>query len=365
MTPLRRPVAGLLTRHLGTTGWPGAPDTGVTDLTGGAPGVEAPSVGLPRGGTEPRRSFSVSPKARIGLALGVSVIYATCYVAIKAGLPFAPPLRFGGLRLLIAGAALLGLVWVRHEPLLPPRRVWPWLLTLALTAGTATYGAMFLSPGLAGAGIASVLGNAQPLFAVVLAAAFLGEHVTRAKLVALVFGLAGVLAIAYPALTGPSALALWGALLALGASVGSAIGSVIIKRVGSSSPLMTLTAWALLLGSLPLLGGSAVVERSTRTTWNPTFIALLLFLALAGTSLTTALWYWLLQQDEVGRLTLFLFLVPIVGLALAARFFNERLDPVEGLGVALTIVGIGAVAWESWGAAEHAPLPVGEQRSGE
>lgn len=283
----------------------------------------------------------------MALAFGLSVLYATCYVAIKAGQPFSPPLRFSGLRLLIAGAALLGLVWVRHEPMLPRLRTWPWLVALALTAGTATYAAMFLSPRFTGAGIASVLGNAQPLFAVALAGAFLGERFTRGKIFALVFGLAGVLAIAFPEITGPNAFEFWGALLALGASVGSATGSVIIKHIGPASRLLTVTAWTLVLGSLPLLGGSAIAERGTRTIWNVTFVALLLFLALAGTSLTTALWYWLVQQDEVGRLTLFLFLVPILGLALAVGFFGERLDLVEGLGVALTIAGIGSVAWES------------------
>jgi len=41
-------------------------------------------------------------------ALGLSAIYAFCFIAIKAGLAFAPPLLFAGLRAEIAGVVLLG-----------------------------------------------------------------------------------------------------------------------------------------------------------------------------------------------------------------------------------------------------------------
>ena len=97
----------------------------------------------------------------------------------RAGL--APPLLFGGLRALIGGAALLGLMVVLRQRLVPPRERWGGVLALALTATSLAFGAMFLSPGRTGAGIASVLGNAQPLILVVLAAAFLGERMTRSR----------------------------------------------------------------------------------------------------------------------------------------------------------------------------------------
>lgn len=44
------------------------------------------------------------------VALGLTAVYAVCFVAIKAGLAFAPPLLFAGLRAEIAGVVLLGLV---------------------------------------------------------------------------------------------------------------------------------------------------------------------------------------------------------------------------------------------------------------
>ena len=106
--------------------------------------------------------------------LAFTLIYAVCFVVIKAGLAYVPPLYYGGLRALIGGAALLPVLVVLREPVLPERRHCPWVLALALISYSVAFGAMFLSPTRTEAGIASVLGSTQPLFAVVLAALFLG-----------------------------------------------------------------------------------------------------------------------------------------------------------------------------------------------
>ena len=281
--------------------------------------------------------------------LGLTAIYAVCFVAIKAGLPFAPPLLFAGLRALLGGLGLLSVMIVLRRPLLPSRGEWFGVVAVALTATTISFGAMFLSPGLAGAGIASVLGNTQPLIVVVLAAIFLGERVTRGKAITLALGLIGVGLIATPALASSDAYGLSGAALALGASGGLAVGSVIVKRMGTHVDVLALTTWQLILGSLPLLGLSALIEGDTGVRWTFQFVGLLLFLALVGTSLASAVWYGLVQRGDVGRLSLFFFLIPVIGLGLAAVLFGERVTPIEGAGVLLTLAGIGVLAWESRG----------------
>lgn len=206
---------------------------------------------------------------------------------------------------------------------------------------------MFLSPGRAGVGIASVLGNSQPLIVVVLAAIFLGERMTRGKWLTLTLGLAGVTLISSQVLAGPDAYGLSGMALALAASAGASAASVIFKRMSIPVNLLVITAWQLIFGSLPLLAISVLIERDTQVIWNVQFVGLLLFLALVGTSFANAVWYWLIQRDEVGRLTMFFFLVPIFGLGIAALAFGERISPLEGVGSVLTIAGIGVATRES------------------
>lgn len=296
------------------------------------------------------KHMSLSCPARILRFLcitGIVLLYALCFAAIKAGLQFAPPLAFAGLRALIAGVALSVVMRVRGEALLPPREMWRGSLALGLTATTLTFGAMFLSPGRTGAGIASVLGNLQALFTVALAVVFLGEVLTRGKLIALVLGLFGVTLIASPAFAAADAYSISGAVLALIASGGAAMSNVIAKRMNLKSELLSVAAWQLLVGSLPLFALPALTERGASITWNFEFVALLLFLALAGTALLNVIWYWLLQFDDVSRLSLFFLLTPVFGLIFAALFFGETFGLAEISGATVILIGVGLLSHET------------------
>lgn len=289
----------------------------------------------------------MTAKVRIVCTLGLMLVYSVCFSAIKVGLAFVPPFLFGGLRAFIGGVALLGLAIALRRQLIPERRNWLAVLALSVIATTFVYGAMFLSPGLTSAGIASVLGKIQPLFALVLAALFLGEQITVRKLVALVLGLTGIVLISYSSMAGYNGYEISGAVLAIAVSAGSAAGSVIIKRMGVQRDLLAIAAWQLIIGSLPLLAASALTEKNMAVVWNTELVSLLIFLALVGTSFATAFWYWLIYQDDVSRLTMFFFLVPAIGLGIATVAFGEKIGFVEGIGAILTVLGVGAVAWKS------------------
>lgn len=294
---------------------------------------------------------------QVGLVAVITLIAASCFVTIRAAGPAAPPLRFAAWRLLLGGTVLLPLLRPLGEPWLPPRRLWPHLALLALAASAFAYGAMFASPTLAGAGLASVLGNTQPLLVLVLAAWLLGERMTGRTWLALALGLAGIAFVTAPSLVGPDALRLGqGSTLALASSAGLAVGTIIVKRLGAGAPLITLTAWQLLLGALPLFALSALTEGATSIGWTPRFLALLLYLALAGTAFLTVAWYRLLTDHEAGRLSLFFFLVPAFGLALAATLLGESVTPPQMLGAVLVVASAVVAAWPRPPAAPS-PLP--------
>lgn len=277
----------------------------------------------------------------------LTAIYALCYVAIKAGLPFISPLRFAALRALLGGLLMLLLIATLRRPILPRARDWRWVIGLAVTSTSIAFAAMFLSPGLTGAGIASVLGNSQPIFAVALAVPLLGERLTTGKQLALALGTLGVVLIALPAIRSSGVDGIAGPALALAASLSLAIGSVIAKRMGPDVDLLAVSAWQLIVGSLPLVLASTLTDHGPWISFDPRFLGILAFLAVAETALPTPLWYWLLRRDEVGRLSLFLFLVPVLGLLLAAMLFGERVGTLEIAGIGATVVAIGIAAFNS------------------
>lgn len=303
----------------------------------------------------------LSPVRQAWLMLVVIVPTAACYPAIKAGLAFAPPLRFAGARTLLGGLALLLVLVLRRKPLWPEARLARWILPLGALATTFAYGAMFASPAYTGAGIAAVLGNTQPLIIIVLAALFLGEQIRLIKALALGVGLAGVTLLALPALREQTGHPLLGAMLALGASASAAVASVTMKKLHPGKDLMALTAWQLVAGSVVLLGLSAVFEQNETFRWTRGFVGLLLLLALAGTALGTWLWFWLLQRAEASRLSVYLFLVPVFGLLIAMGGFGERLNALQAGGVALILTAVALSVLEGWlGAARRSNPPRGK-----
>jgi drug/metabolite transporter (DMT)-like permease len=100
---------------------------------------------------------------------------AACFVALTAGLEHAPPARLVAIRLLIGGASLLAVIPATGSRLVPRPDMWPWILTLGIALTAFAYGAMAASLLFTGAGIASVLGNSQPVLAVALGVWLLGE----------------------------------------------------------------------------------------------------------------------------------------------------------------------------------------------
>ena len=215
---------------------------------------------------------------------------------------------------------------------------------------------MFLSPSHTGAGIAAVLGNTGRLLVVVLAAIFLGEPLTRAKLTSLALGLIGVGLIAYPTMTDLSRRGVLGAILPLVAAAGTAVQSIIVKRLEIRTVLLQVTACQFILGGLALLLASDMFEPSAVVVRCGTFVALFLFLTIVGTSDATARWFWLVQDADVGHLTLQLFLVPVFGLFLAMALFRERIGMLQGAGIITVVVGIILIARES-SRAPRAPEP--------
>lgn len=233
----------------------------------------------------------LSPYKVFGLMLIYTLVAAVCYTAIKAGLQYSPPIYFAGLRTLIGGAGLIALLIVLKKPILPRRDLLKWILPVGLVSTTITFGFMFSSPEYTGAGIASVLGNSQPLTIIVLAALFLNEKITLVKIVALILGVIGIVLISLESFINNDPNAFIGAMLATGTSTGAAITAVLLKRLKPGSDLISFTGWQLIAGSLPLLAGSIVLESQSTVVWSGTYLSLLIFLGIIGTALTEIIWF--------------------------------------------------------------------------
>ena len=284
------------------------------------------------------------PVRHLSLAVLAALLYAGCYAAIKSGLAYAPPFLFAAVRSLIGGVAILAVLAASGRPVIPARRLWAPIALLATLGPTIGFGAMFNSPLHTGAGLASVVGNTGPLLIILLAAVFLGERITAGKVIALALALAGITMIALP---GASARGTWHAsalALPLVAAASGAADSLIVKRVRPGGDVLAVAGWQFVLASIALFTLTAWLEPGARIAWTREFALALALLAGGSTAAATALWYWLLQREEVSRLSLVLFLVPVAGLGLGTVLFGERITAMQAGGIALVFAGVAAAA---------------------
>jgi drug/metabolite transporter (DMT)-like permease len=97
--------------------------------------------------------------------------------------------------------------------------------------------------------------------------------------------------------------------------------------------LLSLTAWQLLLGSIPLV----IIAAATWSppVWSGTFIAGLAFTVLAGNCLAWILWLYILSALPAGTAGLGMLLTPVIGIIASWIQLGERPGGFEGAGMLL------------------------------
>lgn len=269
--------------------------------------------------------------ARMVLITGV---WGACFIAIRWGLRDAPVLWFATLRALVAGVALLGLVGAQRRPLPHGRRAWSLIGALAVTNVTIAFAATFAGVAGLATGTAAVLANAQPLLILLPAWWLYGEAVSSRTAVALAVGFTGLLVVALPGGGGS------GAALSLLAAASITAGTLLARRIGGLD-VVAVSAWHFLIGGALLAGLAATVEGVPDIAWTPRFVAVLAFLSLVGTAAAFVAWFTESLRCRLDMLSAWTFLVPVIGIGLAAVVFGER-------PAGWTAIGLAAVLGSLW-----------------
>jgi len=129
------------------------------------------------------------------LAFVVLVLaWSSSFSVVKVGLDYAPPVLFAGLRTLLSGVIMSGvaLVWGGNPNLGRDWRVFAYLVAfnVVLFIGAQTFAVLYLP-----SGTAAVLIYLQPILVGVLAWTVLGEPLTATKVVGLLLGFTGIVAV--------------------------------------------------------------------------------------------------------------------------------------------------------------------------
>ena len=288
--------------------------------------------------------------AEIVLLGATSLVWGAAYVFIREGLLFgASPLAFASARYLLSAVGFAALAVVRKE-------AWPSRRSLAISASVGgvliigLYGGfLYWGEQFTTGGYAAVLASTAPLLTV--AAGFFllaSERLGAAGLTGMAVGFVGAAVLVFPQLTGTHALGSWeGPVFVLAAMVCTAVGTVVLRRIGRGPQGLWQIGTQFAVAGL-LLGAAAAVVPASRSLPMTTGVLEMLALLVVFSSLVGYFSYFALHH-RVGpiRANVVAYLVPLVGVAVGTGLYGEPITLWEVGGVAIVLGGVSLVLWES------------------
>ncbi len=279
-------------------------------------------------------------------------LWGTAMAAMAPLVNSGGPLIVGGLRLLPAGLMLLLAVPFLGRSLFISSNDFGWFLIF--TVVDASLFQMFLTKGLSetGAGLGSVLIDSQPLMVALLARTLFGDAINPIGWLGLMLGLVGILCLgAPPALLqnwvlmgqAPSTSIFWNAGEAwmLGAAISMALGTVLIRFCCKESDPVAVTAWHMVLGSIPLIAFHSLDKNwPLIPNWGMFDWGLMAYASIFGSAIAYGLFFWFASKEELTSFSTLAFLTPLFALATGGFWLGERLLPLQWVGVAMVLLSV-------------------------
>ncbi len=267
-----------------------------------------------------------------GALMLLSLLWGYNWVVMKYALLDAGPFQFGALRTFLGALCLMLVLCVMKKPL-RPREV-PTLILLGILQTCGFTGLIIWALVHGGAGKTAVLTYTMPFWVMVLAWPLLGEKIRGIQWVAVFASLLGLVLIFDPLHIGGD---LFSMSLAVMAGVFWALAVILAKKLHHRVPdldLISLTAWQMLFGSLPLVMVAFWVD-SPPIDWSPRLFAAIGFNAILCNALAWLLWLYALQRLAAGVASMTSMLAPLIGVLAAWVQLGEQPSAFEIIGMLL------------------------------
>jgi drug/metabolite transporter (DMT)-like permease len=200
------------------------------------------------------------------------------------------------------------------------------------------YGEQYVSPAVASLIIATI-----PIEILILSFIFLKEKITTKKLFGIIIALIGVIIIS-----------IWGtkdttievkyitaALAILISALVSAIYTIFGKKLLNRYNGLSLTTYAILLGSialLPLSINNQLIEQVSKLSIKGWFA--ISFLALFSTVIGYVIWYIALEKRTASEISVYLYLIPVLSTIISFFLLKDEITSMFIFGGFLVISGL-------------------------
>jgi drug/metabolite transporter (DMT)-like permease len=286
-----------------------------------------------------RRDFTPNAAAFIA-----AILFGASVVAVRVAVQDIPPLTLAILRFGQGGFLLLFLLLVWARDLL--RIGWsdvPYLLLLGAIFFTIFPVTFNISLRLTEASRGALMLATMPLWSVLLARAAKKERLSRRQMCGVLLTFAGVgMVLAERGLTFVGTrLSLAGDALMLVTALCGAVYGVLAKRMLTRYNAMTVTAYAMMFGTLLLVPAASFEDPySAMARMRTDTVMLVLFLGIFGGAIGYLLWTFALTRLSPTQVAVYVNLNPMMATLLGATLLAEKLTGIFIAGFVAVLGGV-------------------------
>lgn len=242
---------------------------------------------------------------------------------MKLVLQDVPPLAFRSICLLAGGAGVLVIAQLVGETIDVPKADWKKLFILMACNILGWNFFSIYGVSMMPSGRAVLIGYTMPIWSIPLSVWLLGEHLTIRRIGGLLLGIAGIVVMMSADFSRMSH-AIIGIACMLAAAISWGMGVVLMKRFALKIPTISLTGWMMVIGGLPALLFSLMLERSQ---FRPIgFIPALGILYNVFVTFMFCYWAWnrIVLTTPVVISSLSALIVPVIGIVSGILLLGEQ-----------------------------------------
>lgn len=274
--------------------------------------------------------------------IALSAIWGYNWVVMKECLRYAGAFDYVALRTTLGTAALFVVLIWKRTPLRPMEITRTFLLGILATTGCIGFATLALVTG--GVGKTAILVYTMPFFVLIMAWPILGEKIRGVQWVATLLAFAGLMIVLEPwSLQGTAASKVF-ALLSGVTWAGSAILTKIMRRK-TDFDLLSLTAWQMLFGSIPLVLAALVIPERP-IDWSGYFPGGLLYSSVISQAVALLLWFYILEKLPAGVAGMGTLATPVIGLVSASIELGEKPSILETSGILLILTALAVLSFQ-------------------
>jgi drug/metabolite transporter (DMT)-like permease len=284
---------------------------------------------------------------RVALAFGlVYVLWGATYLAMRVVVEHIPAYVLGSVRFCIAGPLMLAwCAWSGRKVRIRAQDAFRLAVVGVLLLSIANMGVASSEKYLPSGLTALIVAGVPIWVAIVEAWIFHSRRLSLMGLAGLALGIAGLLVLLWPKLSGTHLDRLQ--LLAFGilliASASWALGSVLAGRWTLSVDVLTASAWEMTFAGLVNTLVAFTTGGFHQATWSSRGAFAIVFLVICGSWIGFTSYIWLLDHVPTTKVATYAYVNPVVAVYLGWLFLNEKVDSFMLAGTVVIISGVALV----------------------